>query len=68
MEFTGEYYLCKHCGYIWDFNDICPCCGNDKEIDTLNASEVLEHSKMRCEDETGRLINMLYKHGDYNPF
>jgi primosomal protein N' len=58
MEFTGDYYKCKYCGYIWDYMDVCPNCGEDK-MNTLNAHEIKE--------EANRLLKMLEAHGDDIP-
>jgi hypothetical protein len=69
MEFTGDYYKCKHCGKVYDvFNGICPFCGYKVFPDILTSDEVKYHFENCDKDEVGRLINMLQDHGDYNPF
>jgi len=55
-EFTGTYYKCNECGYIWDYNDdACPNCGSDAVTD-IPAEEV------RMEAE--RLLKMLELHSN----
>ena len=62
-DFTGDYYKCTDCGYIYDYNDLCPNCGGS-EIEDLNANEVNEYTN-DCLENAKRLRNMLQLHGDY---
>jgi len=63
MEFTGDYNRCTECGHIYDFNDICPECGQS-EIEDLNAKQVKEWAKTSTYKEVERLNKMLELHDD----
>ena len=63
-EFTGDYYKCNHCGYVWDYMDShCPNCGSQDE-ETLNAEQVRIHYKGIGDPERSRMEEMLKSHGD----
>lgn len=62
-DFTGGYYKCTDCGYIYDYDDLCPDCGGN-EIEDLNANEVNEYTN-DCLKKAERLKDMLQLHGDY---
>ena len=62
-EFTGDYYECENCQYIWDYMDShCPNCGSENEK-VLNAREVKEKAYNMINNGQG-YIAMLKVHDD----
>ena len=61
-QFTGTYNQCNLCGHIWDFDDVCPECGDTDVID-ISISEIKEivdhYSNLVIE-----LTEILNRHGD----
>ena len=63
MGFTGTYYKCGKCKFVYDFDDdACPDCGSDNVLD-LSGKEVREHQQ-KIDSEVSRLEKMLQAHGD----
>lgn len=49
-EYTGTSYHCRNCDWIWHYNDICPNCAEDTEIDdveTLYPKDELVITKLK---------------------
>ena len=58
VEFTGTYYKCKDCDYVWDYNDFnCPDCGTE-EFEDVNIHEELEIAKEREKRAIYRVLNL----------
>lgn len=64
MEFTGTYYTCLDCEYIWDYDDdACPDCGS-KQIEDINVDYIKSTMEYQDTDYKNRLKKMLELHDD----
>jgi len=53
MEYTGTFFTCFKCNYVYDFNDSCPNCGSE-DVEEISPDEIKEAIE--------RLTVMLEKH------
>ncbi len=63
-EFTGTYWKCNECDYLWDYNDDCPECGSRdlKDVNIHNEYKYLNEVKIELEKEIIRVAIMISEH------
>ena len=65
LEFTGSYYECDHCDWVWDYNDThCPQCGQ-QSFEDVNVNRIKEIRNGYIK-EIERLKGMLVSHYDWD--